>query len=342
MLRSPQAARPVPMTLSIPPAIVERLRCPACGEPMSDAAGLRCANDHALTRRDGYIDASSEPVDAATGATFASFGYEWTVFDTVQPEDERFFHGYFREVDLAAIEGAVGLDAGCGKGRFSRFAAGHLHALVALDGSDAVAAAARNLEDVPNACVLRADLRTAPLQEGSFGFVSCLGVLHHLADPEEGFGALVRLLAPGGTLLVYLYSRPTTPGLRSAGLQAASLLRRVTVRLPHRALRLLSAPISAGLYAAVVLPGAVGDRRGIRVLSGLPLAVYRRNPLRALWLDTFDRLSAPIETRYVWEEVQPWFDRAGLDVQSVSERGGLVIVARRPVGRTMTPHGDAG
>ena len=106
-------------------------------------------------------------------------------------------------------------------------------------------------------------------------------------------------------------------------------MRRLTTRLPHTVTRLVSAPISAALYAAIVVPGSMGDRWGSRLLAGFPLAVYRGNPLRALWLDTFDRLSAPIETRYIWDEVRPWFERAGLDVRSVSERGGLVIVATR-------------
>ena len=285
-----------------------------------------------MSRSRGYLDCSSQPPDATTGETFASFGYEWTTFDKVQPEDERFFRGYFAEVDLASMRDAVGLDAGCGKGRFSRFIAGHLEALVALDGSDAVTAAARNLEDRPNAFVVRADLRQAPFAAESFGFVSCLGVLHHLTDPEAGFRALVRLLAPGGTFLLYLYSRPTRVGIRSVSLQAASAVRRLTTRLPHKATRLVSAPISVLLYGAVVVPGALGDRWGNGFLAGLPLSVYRGNPWRALWLDTFDRLSAPVETRYVWDEVRPWFERAGLDVQSVAERGGLVIVARRPSG----------
>ena len=31
---------------------------------------------------------------------------------------------------------------------------------------------------------------------------------------------------------------------------------------------------------------------------------YRRKPFRSLVLDTFDRLSAPVEHRYVWSELQ--------------------------------------
>ncbi len=37
----------------------------------------------------------------------------------------------------------------------------------------------------------------------------------------------------------------------------------MTVRLPHRLLKLVSAPIAVCLYAGVVAPGAFGDRHGI-------------------------------------------------------------------------------
>ena len=40
----------------------------------------------------------------------------------------------------ASLDGLVGLDAGCGKGRYTRFLAEHLGALAALDGSSAVEA----------------------------------------------------------------------------------------------------------------------------------------------------------------------------------------------------------
>ena len=41
------------------------------------------------------------------------------------------------------------MDAGCGKGRYTRFLAPHLDALVALHGSSAVEAAVRNLGEPP-------------------------------------------------------------------------------------------------------------------------------------------------------------------------------------------------
>jgi SAM-dependent methyltransferase len=261
-------------------------------------------------------------VRADVAKTLDSFGYEWTTFDRIQPEDEAFWQGYFREVDLAALNGRLGLDAGCGKGRYTRFTAGHVGHMVALDGSDAVQAAARNLADLDNVSIVKADLEAIPLRPRSLGFISCLGVLHHLPDPRSGFATLVDLLAPGGLLLVYVYSRPESAGLRAIGLRTATLMRRVTVRLPRPLLRLACAPLALALYALLVVPGAAYKR--------LPLATYRGKPLRSLWLDTFDRLSAPLEQRYIWSELGHWIEEERLELLSARDDAGWIFLARRP------------
>ncbi|HEU5002979.1 MAG TPA: class I SAM-dependent methyltransferase [Actinomycetota bacterium] len=315
------------------PAIRQRLRCPTCGSPFpaDGTDALVCQQGHPLPVRDGYLDASARPADEATARTFASFGYEWTTFDAIQPEDEAYWRNYVADVPLDELAGRVGLDAGCGKGRFSVFTARHLEALVALDGSDAVQAAARNLAGLDHVVVVRSDLRTPPFAEESFGFISCLGVLHHLPDPRAGFETLVRHLEPGGLMLLYLYSRPVERNLRALGLAAAAGLRRATVRLPHKALRALSAPIAGVLYAGLVLPGQLGDRYRVAALRGLPLQTYRAKPLRSLWLDTFDRLSAPIENRYTLDELRAWFTGAGMALEAARDDAGWFVVLRKPV-----------
>jgi len=248
----------------------------------------------------------------------------------VRDEDQRFADIYFRDLDLESLGDKVGLDAGCGKGRFTRILADHLAAEVALDGSSAVEAAARNLGGRTNVTVVQADLRDAPFEPESFDFISSLGVLHHLDDPFEGFTRLVRLLAPKGQILLYLYSRPAQAGVRSAALTAATAVRRITVRLPHKTLKSLSTPIAAVLYAGFVLPGRWGQRRGITALADLPMDTYRDKPFRSLVLDTFDRLSAPVEYRYIWKELAPWFEDTGLEVDAARDETGWFILAHRP------------
>lgn len=305
------------------------LRCPGCQEPLADGSPVTCRGGHPVRDGGGWLDLTQGARDVVSDRTFDSFGYEWTAFSDIQPEDEGYWLKYTADVPWDELGEVIGIDVGCGKGRYSRPTARCLAGLVALDGSAAVSAAARNLQSEPNVVVARADLRDEVLAEGAFGFVSCLGVLHHLADPAAAFARVTRLVAPGGVLLVYLYSRPDGNGVRASALRVAAVARRATVRMPHRVLRPLSYPLAAVLYGAFVMPGAVGDRRGWKRLAGLPLDAYRGSPLRSLWLDTFDRLSAPLEHRYTWPEVRPWLADADLEVLGVRTAGGLTITTRR-------------
>jgi SAM-dependent methyltransferase len=280
---------------------------------------------------DGYLEAGPADADELSRRTAESFGYEWTTFDDVRSEDEVFARWYLQDLQLEGLAGKTGLDAGCGKGRFTRHLAPHLGLLVALDASEAISIATRDLGQFANVTTVHSDLRSAPFQDSSFDFVSCLGVLHHLEDPHRGFQEIVRLLRPGGTVLLYLYSRPSDYGIRWAGIEVARLFRRVTVNTDRRALRWLSAGVAAVLEVVFVTPGRLGDRWHVRWLAQLPLAVYRQRSFRALWLDTFDRLSAPVEHRYVWADLEPWFVAEGLVVQSVRDEAGFFIVAKRPI-----------
>lgn len=317
--------------IAVSPDVLERMRCTHCSSTFRpEDERLVCSNGHSISVVDGYLDASTDPRDEATARTLQSFGYEWSTFDKIQAEDERFWHRYFTDVPPDRLLKRFALDAGCGKGRFSFFAAPCVGHLVALDGSDAVGAAVRNLRSFDNVTVVRSDLAAIPFGEESFDFIWCLGVLHHLSDPEAGFRELVARLAPGGDLLIYVYSRPSRPGLRAASLAAASALRRLTVAVPHPLLRLLCAPLSVLLYAFFVVPGWVAERIGTSSHERVPLQTYRGRPVRSLWLDTFDRLSAPIENRYVWADIEPWFRRASLTVESVRDDAGLIVLAHKP------------
>ena len=329
--------------LSVPKQLLDVLACPKCGSELAEVdSAMRCASGHAHPIRDGYLDVSSasEP-DEVTARTADSFGYEWTTFDDVRDEDTVFAETYFRDLDLPTLRGSVGLDAGCGKGRYTRFLAPWLDGLIALDGSAAVEAATRNLRSFENVLVVRGDLREAPIRPGSLGFVSCLGVLHHLEDPHEGFRRLRRLLAPGGRMLIYVYSRPAAFGVRRVALAVAALLRRGTVRMPPRVLRTVALAVAALLYAAVVEPGRLGERLGVAALARLPMAAYRGKPFRSLELDTFDRLSAPVEHRYTWPELEPWFAEAGLQVVATRDEAGWFVLCRDPSSSSgLTPPGE--
>ena len=49
-------------------------------------------------------------------------------------------------------------------------------------------------------------LEEATQLEGEFDFINCVGVLHHLPEPEKGIQALAKKLKPGGILHVFVYA----------------------------------------------------------------------------------------------------------------------------------------
>jgi SAM-dependent methyltransferase len=314
---------------------IATLRCPVCREaPRIDGAGLTCSAGHRWAWREGYIDCSVDGIPAEAERTLESFGYEWAAFPSIQPEDEAFWQRYSADLDLDRFADSVAVDVGCGKGRFSWFLAPAVGSLVTFDGSASVAVAARNLATRDNVLVLRADLHHAPLADAAFDLVCCIGVLHYVPDPEAGFRAVARLVAPGGTLLLSVYSRAEQRGLRNIGLRAATSLRRITARLPRRLLRVLSAPIAVALYIGLVLPGQAAQAAHLSAVArALPLQTYRGHPLRSLWLDTHNRLSAPFEHRFGETDVRGWLDGAGFVIRSIREDAGWMVVAERPSAR---------
>ena len=49
------------------------------------------------------------------------------------------------------------------------------------------------------------DLPTLNL--GQFNYINCIGVLHHLADPQKGLAALTSVLAPDGAMAIMVYGQ---------------------------------------------------------------------------------------------------------------------------------------
>ncbi len=103
------------------------------------------------------------------------------------------------------------LIAGCGTGlstvEFARQAPGAR--ILAIDLSRASLSYARRMADsfnVANVEFAQADIMRLDGSDWKFDFIDVSGVLHHLADPWQGWRVLLSLLRPGGIMQVGLYS----------------------------------------------------------------------------------------------------------------------------------------
>lgn len=104
------------------------------------------------------------------------------------------------------------LIAGAGTGRQaieSAIGYGALARVLAIDlSARSLAYGARMAESlgVENLRFAIGDILSLDETSGDFDVIECVGVLHHLADPFEGWRTLVGRLKPGGLMLVGLYS----------------------------------------------------------------------------------------------------------------------------------------
>ena len=273
-----------------------------------------------FTIRDGiprFVRGTDPKID---GKTQESFGYEWEHFDGALPEYDVEVGNYFGIVPAAVLAGAIVLDAGCGMGRWARQIANRsVRRLYAVDFSSAIDVAAHMLADKPTAHCIQADVCNLPFRSEGIDFTYCLGVLHHLEDPEAGMRSVCRVTH--GPLLIYLYySLDNRPHFHRVLLAIVTVLRRLTTRLPKSAMLGLSWIIAMFVYWPLARMARMLDRKGFgSVAHDFPLSHYRDYSFKFMVADAFDRFATPIENRYSRAEIAAWLARYGREA-SFSDR----------------------
>ncbi|MBK5257391.1 MAG: class I SAM-dependent methyltransferase [Vicinamibacteria bacterium] len=166
--------------------------------------------------------------------------------------------------------------------------------------------------------LVRGDL--CEVDAGRFDVAYCIGVLHHLKEPERGFAALLRHTRPGGRFHAWVYGR------EGNGLVIALVdpLRKIASKLPWWFTKyLIAAPAVLPYFLwARLSEDAAARWPGLRrSLSRLPLYDYTRwIAVREFWFFhhvAFDQLVTP-QTRYFSEaEVRQFLMDPEIDPASI-------------------------
>lgn len=260
---------------------------------------------------DTSINSSKDSFTGLQKKTSKSFGFEWNVFDKMFKEYEMNFLSYISPIEKSFFKNKLVLDAGCGMGRHTYFAAKYGAEVVAIDLSDAVEPTYKNTKVFSKVHVVQADMYHLPFRKELFDYIVCIGVLTIIPDPEKAIASLVELMKP--ETLISIWTPPPRPIYEP--------IRMITAHIPHGILYYLCylpaiiVEVSNQLY--ILLSKSKFTRNAADLL---PFRVYLYFPFKVKLNDCFDVFSAPHKNQITEKELKYWLERAQLKCIKIIHR----------------------
>lgn len=116
------------------------------------------------------------------------------------------FVDWFYPITRSDVDNKRVLELGCGNGSLMVHMVDWKPAyLEGVDLGDSVLSAERNLQNNKNCKITKYDL--TEYRSLGFDLVYCIGVLHHLKDPQIGFESVILNTSKGGKFHVWVYAR---------------------------------------------------------------------------------------------------------------------------------------
>jgi SAM-dependent methyltransferase len=259
--------------------------------------------------------------------TIADFGEQWTAF-----RDNPKYYGSSDLLDdifssllpLRAVAGARVAEIGAGTGRIVNMlldlGAAHVYAVEPSEAIDVLRSNTSPRTDRVTCINARGDELPAGLD---LDLIVSIGVLHHIPNPRPAVKAALSALKPGGRFLVWVYGHEGNKFY----LRLVTLMRRVTTRLPHSALVILSYLMCVALDVYVAL---------CRFLP-LPMRSYMRDvlakfPRSVRRLTIYDQLNPAYAKYYTEAEAKALLVGTGfMDVRAHHRHGySWTVVGMKP------------
>jgi SAM-dependent methyltransferase/uncharacterized protein YbaR (Trm112 family) len=259
---------------------------------------------------------SDDPLQGLKHHTIRNFGFEWIEYARFGWDDPVWNLAYeeavFRRKALLEPEelnGKLVLDAGCGNGRYSHWAAQYGARVVGVDLGDGVESAAVNTRDLPEVQIVQGDIFELPFAKRTFDAAYSIGVLMHTGNAKRATASLSGLVRPGGSLTVHLY------GKGNFIYEAVDwTLRKWTTRLSVERLQSVTRAFFRTRQALDRLRLADFTNRFVRI-GDHPHII-------------FDWYAAPIATHHTYPEVLGWFREMGLPVVRTNAEANLPLKQR--------------
>jgi SAM-dependent methyltransferase len=244
------------------------------------------------------------------------FGEEWSRFnqtDLSETDRRAMFSDYFQIFPWERLSlQAVGVDIGCGSGRWSMLVAPRVAVLHCVDPSgEALTVARSNLGSFDNVRFHQAGVDALPFPDSSLDFAYSLGVLHHVPDTAAAVRSVAAKLKAGAPFLVYLYyAFDNRPNWFRLLWRASDALRRVVSRLPFPFRYAASQVLATGVYWPLARTALLLDRLG-HLPTTWPLAYYRDKSFYVMRTDALDRFGTKLEWRFTRRQIREMLETCG-------------------------------
>ena len=128
------------------------------------------------------------------------------------------------------VKGNAVLDSGCGTGIFSiifaKNGAGQVTGIDISPGSLGTAESLKQKFGLTNARFEQQDMLHLPYADASFDIVWAWGTVHHTTDPLGAIDGLIRVLKPGGSILLAIYKKTKVTWIHE-------IIRRTLIKTPR-------------------------------------------------------------------------------------------------------------
>jgi len=255
-------------------------------------------------------------MDNVDPKTVKGFGQEWSYYTQKKMSNDesiKLFLDYFKIFPFETLnKTSVGLDVGCGSGRWARHIAPKIDRLYCLDASaEALNVAKQTLKNQDNVQFINASVNNIPLPDSSMDFAYSLGVLHHIPDTFEGIKACAKKLKKGAPFLVYLYyAFDNKPHWYSVIWKISDLFRRLISKFPFKIKLACTKMIAISIYYPLARFALIAEKFNFNVENWL-LSSYRHSSLYTMYTDSLDRFGTQLEHRFTKNEINVMLEKAG-------------------------------
>jgi ubiquinone/menaquinone biosynthesis C-methylase UbiE len=250
-------------------------------------------------------------------AVIAGFGDEWSTFTQAELSESdraKIFGDYFADFPWNKLpkEGAVGVDIGCGSGRWAAAVAPRVALLHCVDASGrALEVARQSLRQIKNVRFHESGVDDMPFADGTLDFAYSLGVLHHVPDTQAALYSVASKLKPGSPFLVYLYyAFDNRPFWFRLLWRISDSLRRAVSRLPLSLRLAISQSMAVLVYWPLARVASWLEYHD-RLPDNWPLAYYRDKSFYVMRTDALDRFGTRLEYRFTQEQIREMLISAG-------------------------------